>query len=339
MQRRTIRSPPSSAEGQCVRIDSLLEDDEQRSLARDALEGLRRPRKQMPSKHFYDSRGSALFDQICELPEYYPTRAEREILSTHAVEIAKLTHAAELVELGAGTAAKTRALLRALDDQGALRRYVPIDVTSAVVEDCAVALSSEFPRLTVHGVICDFERHLRHLPASGSKPRLLALLGGTIGNFTPAGRVRLLREISAMLAPGDHLLLGTDLVKDPCVLEAAYNDSAGVTAEFNRNLLHVMNSALDGNFDPASFDHVAVFDEQEEWIEMRLRSKRKQTVSLGALELSVHFEEGEEMRTEISAKFTRRRVESELESAGLAIVRWFTDGEGMFALTLARPAT
>jgi L-histidine Nalpha-methyltransferase len=322
-----------------ITIDSFLEPGGERSLADDVLDGLTRPFKELPPKHFYDTRGAELFDRICELPEYYPTRAERTILNEKAPEIARLTDAAELVELGSGTAAKTRVLLDALHSGGSLRRYVPIDVTEAMVRDCANDLVSEYPGLRVHGVIGDFERHLDGVPEpveGGS--RLVAFLGGTIGNFPPGSRRRFLRQISSLLRPGDHLLMGTDLVKDPEVIEAAYDDSAGVTAEFNRNVLHVLNRELDADFDPGAFDHVALFDPQHEWIEMRLRSQREQTVSVKALELSVHFEKGEEMRTEISAKFTRRRVEEDLEAAGLGLSNWLTDPEEMFALTLSRPA-
>jgi L-histidine N-alpha-methyltransferase len=322
-----------------IKIDSFLEPGGERSLADDVLDGLTRPFKELPPKHFYDTRGAELFDRICDLPEYYPTRAERAILHEKAARIAELTSAAELVELGSGTAAKTRVLLDALHAAGTLRRYVPIDVTEAMVRDCAADLVSEYPGLLVHGVIGDFERHLDGVPTpiSGGS-RLIAFLGGTIGNFPPGSRRRFLRQIAGLLRPQDHLLMGTDLVKDPEVLEAAYDDSAGVTAEFNRNLLHVLNRELDADFDPAAFDHVALFDRQHEWIEMRLRSQRNQTVSVKALELSVHFEQGEEMRTEISAKFTRRRVEDDLSSAGLMLTHWLTDPDELFALTLSRPA-
>jgi L-histidine N-alpha-methyltransferase len=243
----------------------------------------------------------------------------------------------ELVELGSGTAAKTRVLLDAMSELGQLVRYVPVDVTEGMVRDCAQELTSEYPGLQVHGVVGDFERHLGQVPAP-SGPRLVVFLGGTIGNFPPADRATFLRQISELLSPGDHLLMGTDLVKDPAVLEAAYDDSQGVTAEFNRNLLHVLNRELDADFDPEDFEHVARFDRHNEWIEMRLRSRRHHTVTLRALELPVHFREGEEMRTEISAKFTRERVSDDLADAGLSLVRWLTDPDEQFALTLSTPA-
>lgn len=323
---------------QTITIDSHLHEGEQRSLAEDVLDGLTRPFKELPPKHFYDSRGAELFDRICELPEYYQTRTERLILESCAHDIASRTGAAELVELGSGTAAKTRVLLDALHELGTLERYVPVDVTEQMVRDCALALTSEYPGLQVHGVIGDFERHLDRLPEPVG-PRLVAFLGGTIGNFPPGSRRRLLREIGRLLDEGDHLLLGVDLVKDSEVLCAAYDDSAGVTAEFNRNVLCVLNRELAANFDPEDFEHVALFDDEHEWIEMRLRALREHTTHVGELGLSVHFHEGEEIRTEISAKFTRERIAGDLAAAGLQLVDWLTDPDELFALTLSRPAS
>ncbi len=323
------------AQEQHIRIDSHLDATHERSLAEDVLDGLTKPFKELPPKHFYDARGAELFDRICELPEYYPTRTERAILNRSATEIAALTGAAELVELGSGTAAKTRVLLDALHQTQTLKRYVPLDVTEAMVRECARELTAEYPGLRVHGVVGDFERHLDRVPPSTGQ-RLVLFLGGTIGNFPPGSRRRFLRQISRLLGASDHLLMGTDLVKDPDVLEAAYDDPQGVTAEFNRNLLHVLNRELDANFDPSDFDHVALFDRRHEWIEMRLRARREHTVLVRALGLPVHFDTGEEMRTEISAKFTRERLEDDLAAAGLEIVRWLTDPQEQFALTLSR---
>lgn len=319
-----------------IRIDSHLDGADDRSLGEDVLDGLTRPFKELPPKHFYDERGAALFDRICELPEYYPTRCERAILAERADEIAELTGAVELVELGSGTAAKTRVLLDALSAAGTLQRYVPVDVTENMVRDCAEQLTVEYPGLRVHGVIGDFERHLHHLPEANG-PRIIAFLGGTIGNFPPGSRRRFLRGIARLLGPEDHLLMGTDLVKDPRVLEAAYDDAAGVTAEFNRNVLLVLNRELDADFDPADFDHVALFDTENEWIEMRLRANRAHTTDVRGLDLAVHFDAGEEIRTEISAKFTPVRLQGDMAAAGLELVRWMTDPEGLFALTLSRP--
>ncbi len=327
----TARTRPGS-----IQVDSYLGEGDERALADDVLDGFTRPFKELPPKHFYDARGSALFDRICELPEYYPTRTERSILDDCAGEIAAVTGAAELVELGSGTAAKTRVLLDALADAGTLRRYVPLDVTESVVRDCANELVREYPGLDVHGVVGDFERHLGQLPRAIS-PRMVAFLGGTIGNFPPGSRRRLLRQIARTLNPGDHLLLGTDLVKDHAVLQAAYDDAEGVTAEFNRNVLHVLNRELDADFDPAAFDHVAFFDERHEWIEMRLRARQAVVANISALGLQVSFAEGEELRTEISAKFTYERVQGDLAAAGLELVEWLTDPQGWFALSLARP--
>ena len=328
-------TPQPPLEQDTIRIDSHLDGTEERSLANDVLDGLTRPFKELPPKHFYDARGAELFDQICELPEYYPTRAERAILVERADELAELTGAVELVELGSGTAAKTRVLLDALQAAGTLERYIPVDVTESMVRDCAEELTSEYPGLRVHGVIGDFERHLDQVPAAAG-PRIVAFLGGTIGNFPPGSRRRVLRQIAGLLGPADHLLMGTDLVKDPSVLEAAYDDAQGVTAEFNRNVLRVLNRELRADFDPEDFDHVALFDTQNEWIEMRLRARREHTTLVRDLDLPVHFDLGEELRTEISAKFTPQRLQSDLSAAGLELVRWLTDPDELFALSLSR---
>ncbi|HTD07622.1 MAG TPA: L-histidine N(alpha)-methyltransferase [Solirubrobacteraceae bacterium] len=328
-------STPQQPLAEAIRIDSHLDGTQERSLADDVLDGLTRPFKELPPKHFYDARGAELFDQICDLPEYYPTRAERAILEERSDELAELTGAVELVELGSGTAAKTRVLLDALQATGTLDRYIPVDVTESMVRDCADALTSEYPGLRVHGVIGDFERHLEHIPPAEG-PRIVAFLGGTIGNFPPGSRRRVLRKIASLLGPSDFLLMGTDLVKDPRVLEAAYDDAQGVTAEFNRNVLRVLNRELSADFDPDDFDHVALFDTENEWIEMRLRARREHTTLVRDLDLPVHFDVGEELRTEISAKFTPERLEGDLAAAGLELVRWLTDPDQLFALTLSR---
>jgi L-histidine N-alpha-methyltransferase len=318
-----------------IRIESFLSETDERSLANDVLDGLTRPFKEIPAKHFYDARGSDLFEQICELPEYYPTRAERAILLARADGIIRRTAAGELVELGSGSAEKARILLAAMSRAGTLQRYVPLDVSESALEAASQELLDEFDKLTVHGVIGDFERHLGHVPEADGTPRIVALLGGTIGNFLPGTRRRLLREIGKLLGPRDRLLLGTDLVKDPRVIEAAYDDSAGVTAEFNRNVLHVINRELDADFSPEAFEHIAFFDRKHEWIEMRLRSQRPCTVLVGDLGLRVDFAAGEELRTEISAKFTRARVEEDFHAAGLELDAWYTDPDELFALSLA----
>ena len=324
-----------SLETDSVRIESHLSETEERSLANDVLDGLTRPFKELPPKHFYDARGSELFSQICELPEYYPTRTETKILEERAAEIVAHTRAGELVELGSGSSDKARILLDAMAAAGTLRRYVPLDVSESVVREAALQLVRDYEDLQVHGVIGDFERHLEQVPAGTGTPRLIALLGGTIGNFPPGSRRRLLRKICQLLGPDDRLLLGTDLVKDPAVIEAAYDDPQGVTAAFNRNVLHVINRELDADFSPEGFDHVAFFDRRHEWIEMRLRARTPQTVQIAGLSLSVEFAAGEELRTEISAKFTRERVEGDFAAAGLRLDRWYTDEDQLFALSLA----
>ncbi len=321
-----------------IQIDSWLSANEERVLANDVLDGLTRPFKELPPKHFYDARGSELFDRICELPEYYPTRTEKSILETQAGEIIEATGAGELVELGSGSAEKARVLLDAMADARTLHRYVPFDVSETVVRDAAEQLITEYDGLLVHGVIGDFQRHLGHIPDTDGAPRLVALLGGTIGNFPPGTRRGLLRQVSSLLGPEDRFLLGTDLVKDPAVIEAAYDDSAGVTAEFNRNVLHVVNRELGADFVPDAFEHIAFFDRRHEWIEMRLRALRPCSVLISDLGLRVEFAAGEELRTEISAKFTRERLEADYRAAGLELERWFTDDDGLFALSLARRA-
>ena len=320
-----------------IHVDSWLSADDERSLANDVLDGLTKPFKELVPKHLYDARGSQLFEQICELPEYYPTRTELSILRERANEIVATTGAGELVELGAGASDKARVLLDAMVEAGTLRRYIPMDVSETVVQDAARTLRADYQGFDVHGVVGDFERHLEHVPPSNGSPRLVALLGGTIGNFPPGTRRNVLGKMAGLLGPEDRILLGTDLVKDPHVIEAAYNDSAGVTAEFNRNLLHVFNSELDADFRPDSFEHVAFYDRRNEWVEMRLRATRPCSVLVGDLDLRVEFAAGEELRTEISAKFTRERVQADLDAAGLELDRWFTDPEGLFGVSLARP--
>ena len=320
-----------------IRIDSWLSEVDERSLAYDVLDGLTRPFKEIPPKHFYDTRGSELFEQICGLPEYYPTRTERRILLARAGEIVRVTGAGELVELGSGSAEKARILLAAMSRAGTLRRYVPLDVSESALEAAALQLVDEFEELSVHGVIGDFERHLDRVPrpAPGTR-RIVALLGGTIGNFLPGTRRRLLREIGKLLGPADRLLLGTDLVKDPAVLEAAYDDPQGITADFNRNVLRVINRELGADFAPEAFEHIAFYNRTHDWIEMRLRARRPCSVLVAGLNLRVEFAAGEELRTEISAKFTRSRIEADFQAAGLALDGWHTDSDGLFAVSLAR---
>jgi L-histidine N-alpha-methyltransferase len=328
-----IAQPDSS-----ITIDAPLNDGTERRLADDVLDGLTRPFKELPPKHFYDARGSELFEAICEQPEYYPTRTELAILRVRAEEMMRRAGGpVELVELGCGASVKARLLLDAMaKGRQCELRYVPVDVSETVVAQAAEELTEVHPGLRVHGVVGDFERHLDRVPPSrGDEPRIVAFLGGTIGNFPPGTRRRMLRNIAALLGPDDHLLLGTDLVKDPAVIEGAYNDSAGVTAEFNRNLLHVMNRELDADFDPLAFEHVAFFDRRRQWVEMRLRARRPCTVNIVALDLQVEFAAGEELRTEVSAKFTARRLQRDYAAAGLALRGWYMDPQELFAITLA----
>jgi L-histidine N-alpha-methyltransferase len=304
-------------------------------MAADVRTGLTATPKTLPPKYFYDARGSELFDQITRLPEYYPTRTERAILTEHAGEIAEATGAETLIELGSGTSEKTRLLLRALREAGTLTRFVPFDVDPAVLKDASAAVADEFPEIDVHPVVGDFERHLRSLPVSAR--RLLAFLGSTIGNLDPAQRAGFLGAVRESLGSGDAFLLGTDLVKAPSRLIAAYDDAAGVTAAFDKNVLTVVNRDLGADFDPDEFDHVAAWDAEHEWIEMRLRSRQEQTVRIGALDLDVRFARGEEVRTEISAKFRRVTVERELAAARLRLTHWWTDPAADFAVSLSVP--
>ncbi|GLZ36796.1 L-histidine N(alpha)-methyltransferase [Actinokineospora sp. NBRC 105648] len=312
----------------------LPDDHAARALAKDAREGLGATPKTLPPKWFYDARGSELFEQITRLPEYYPTRAERAILAARADEIAAVTGAHTLVELGSGSSEKTRLLLDALRGAGTLAHIVALDVSETALREAAAALTAEYPGVQVSGVVGDFTEHLGLLP--GEPPRLVAFLGGTVGNFLPAERAEFLAAIREVLQPGEWLLLGTDLVKDPETLVRAYDDAAGVTAEFNRNVLHVLNRELGADFDPADFDHVARWDPDHEWIEMRLRARRALTATIPALGIDVSFAEGEEIRTEVSTKFRRERVATELAAAGFGLEGWWTDEEGRFALSLSR---
>jgi L-histidine N-alpha-methyltransferase len=319
-----------------IAIDVHLDADTTTTMARDVRAGLTAWPKELAPKWFYDERGSQLFERITELEEYYPTRAERSILAAHAAEIVAAAGLPRtLIELGSGSAAKTRVLLDAMRDAGSLRVYAPVDISEEITQETAESLVAEYPGLDVHGLVCDFEAHLERVPQA-LPPRLIAFLGGTIGNLYPGPRRDFLARIQALLDPGDHLLLGTDLIKDRARLELAYDDPGGVTAEFNKNVLQVLNRELDGNFDLDCFEHVARFDEREERVDIRLRSLCEQEVRLEAIDLVTQFAVGEEMRTEISTKFSRPRLEAVYADAGLELVGWFTDEAGDYALSLAR---
>ncbi|MEJ7635371.1 L-histidine N(alpha)-methyltransferase [Aeromicrobium sp.] len=317
------------------RVDVYLTHDHaDRSLRADALRGLTSSPKWLPPKWFYDKRGSDLFEEITRLPEYYPTRAERSILDAYAGDIARRTGVHTLVELGSGSSDKTRLLLDALQGEGSLREFVPLDVSETALRDAVEALHTDYPALGLHGVVGDFTEHLGHIP--GQAPRMVVFLGGTIGNFFPKERATFLGDLHNTLEPGEWFLLGVDLVKDPAALVPAYDDAAGVTAEFNRNVLAVLNRELSGDFDLPNYRHVAVWDAENEWIEMRLRATAAATVTLADLDLQIELAAGEEIRTEISSKFRREGIERELTAAGFSPDSWWTDPEGRFALSLAR---
>lgn len=311
----------------------LAEDSAAQALRRDVREGLAATPKTLPPKWFYDATGSDLFDQITRLPEYYPTRAEAEILRDRSAEIAAVTGADTLVELGSGTSEKTRMLLSALREHGTLQRFIPFDVDQSVLRSAATALETEYAGLDIDAVCGDFEEHLGKIPQGGR--RVFAFLGSTIGNLTAGPRAEFLATLAGVLAPGDALLLGTDLVKDTDRLVRAYDDSQGVTARFNRNVLAVVNRELDADFDAESFAHVARWNADEQRIEMWLRATGSQRVRIGQLDLTVDFADGEEMLTEVSCKFRPDDVAAELAAAGLRRTHWWTDAAGDFGLSLA----
>jgi L-histidine N-alpha-methyltransferase len=303
-------------------------------MAADVRIGLTKPFKELSPRYFYDERGSELFERITETPEYYPTRAERAILEDHAGEIVQAAgQPATLIELGSGSASKTRVLLDAMRDAGCLEAYAPVDISEEITRETAARIAAEYG-IAVHGMVCDFERDLERIPLSG--PRLIAFLGGTIGNFEPQQRASFLARVANLLEPDDGFLLGTDLVKDAATIEAAYNDAAGVTAAFNKNVLAVLNERLGADFDLDAFEHVAFFDEENLFVDIRLRSLRRQLVRFADLGITVAFERGEEMRTEISTKFARPGLEGIYAEAGLVLADWWTDPDGLFGLSLAR---
>jgi L-histidine Nalpha-methyltransferase len=314
-------------------FNHLAADSANRALRRDVLHGLRQSPKSLPPKWFYDEVGSDLFDQITRLPEYYPTRTEAAILAARAASIAEATAADTLVELGSGTSAKTRMLLDAMRDRGSLRRFIPFDVDAGVLQTAGAAIAAEYPGVQINAVCGDFEEHLTEIPTGGK--RLLVFLGSTIGNLTREPRADFLAALSEVLQPGDSLLLGTDLVKETDRLVRAYDDSAGITAAFNRNVLAVLNRELDADFDIDAFQHAARWNADEERIEMWLRAEGAQRIYVRALNLTVDFGAGEEMLTEVSCKFRPDGVAAELASAGLQQSHWWTDQAGDFGLSLA----
>jgi L-histidine N-alpha-methyltransferase len=323
-----------------IAIEVHLPADQLAAMERDVREGLTTTPKELSPKYFYDERGSQLFEAITELEEYYPTRRERQILIDRSAEIvAAAGNPATLIELGSGSASKTRHLLNAMRDAGTLQTYVPVDISEEITRETAEALVEEYPGMDVHGLVCDFEAQLERTPTSTEAgPRLIAFLGGTVGNLYPDERAAFLSRIAALLDPTDHLLLGTDLVKDPARLELAYDDPAGITAEFNKNVLCVLNRELGADFDLAGFAHLAHWDAEHEWIDIGLRSLVDQDVRLANLDLTVHFDAGEVLRTEISTKFTRPRLVESYAGTGLTMAHWFTDPAEDYALSLAKLA-
>jgi len=311
----------------------LAADSAYEALCRDVRDGLQGSPKTLPPKWFYDSVGSDLFDQITRLPEYYPTRAEAEILRARSAEIAAVTGADTLVELGSGTSEKTRVLLDALHQSGSLRRFVPFDVDASILSQASAAIQQEYPGIEIAAVCGDFEKHLAEIPSHGR--RLFAFLGSTIGNLQPTVRSEFLAALASALQPGDSLLLGTDLVKDVDRLVNAYDDAAGVTAQFNRNVLAVVNRELDADFDVDAFRHVAAWNGDEERMEMSLQVDQLQKVYIRALDLAVEFAAGEQMLTEVSCKFRPEKVATELGQAGLRQTHWWTDAAGDFGLSLS----
>lgn len=314
-------------------VNHLAADAVYRALCRDVAEGLQRSPKSLPPKWFYDATGSDLFDRITRLPEYYLSRAEAEILADRSAEIAARTGADTLVELGSGTSEKTRLLLDALAAGGALRRFIPFDVDGSVLQEAGAAIQDQYPGIEIEAVCGDFEQHLAKIPGGGR--RLVVFLGSTIGNLAPGPRADFLATLAGVLAPGDALLLGTDLVKDADRLVAAYDDAAGVTAAFNRNVLAVINRELHADFDIGTYAHVARWNAGAERVEMWLQASTAQQVRVGALELTAEFTTGEEMLTEVSCKFRPEQVAAELSGAGLRCTGWWTDAAGDFGLALA----
>ena len=316
-------------------IDTALAAGTQSTLREDAR-GLLTTPKWLPPKHLYDAEGSRLFDAICDTPEYYQTRTEAALLESYSKAIVERASPTHLVELGSGTARKTRLLLDALGRQAAPQcMYVPLEVDQHTLEESAGELLDEYPWLHIHGVVGDFGRTLERIPRGDR--RLIAFLGGTIGNFAPDDAVEFLSAVRESMHEGDHFLLGTDLVKDVEILNAAYNDAQGITAQFNKNLLNVLNREFEADFDPDAFEHIAFFDPKKEWVEMRLRSRVEQTVVLPVLDATIEFAAGEPLHTEISRKFTEDSTRRMLEASGFELVEWYTPPDEWFALSLSAP--
>ncbi len=302
----------------------------------DVIQGLNQTPKTLSPRYFYDDRGSDLFEQICDLPEYYPTRTEAAILQNCSAEIAQITGSSEIVELGSGSSTKTRILLDAYKNLGYPLRYLPIDVSGGMLESSANQLLLDYPSLQVHGLVSTYELALANLTPALLPTRTLCFLGSTLGNLTPEECDRFFADIVQALKVGEYFLLGIDLHKSPNILEPAYNDAQGVTAEFNQNILHHLNWRFDGNFKPEQFEHWAFYNEGQHQIEMHLRSRRAQSVQLRALNLTVEFEPEETILTEISRKFNLDEMRQYLQQQGLTTVKTWTDPNHWFGLVLAQ---
>ena len=321
-------------------IDAYVDEDGMLdSMAEDVRLGLTAEPKRLSPKYFYDDAGSELFEQITCLPEYYPTRAERALLEESADELMRTVRPQQIVELGSGSSIKTRVLLGVNSAPEYLTQYVPFDVSRGIVEGAAEGLLLDFPFLSIHGVIGDFGHHLSKIPAATGK-RLVLFLGGTIGNLDPDERTAFLTQVAELLGPEDRLLIGLDLVKDPATIEAAYNDSAGVTAAFNRNILRHLNRELTADFDPDAFQHRAFFNEEESRIEMHLVPDDTQMVSIGTLGITIKVDPSETIWTESSYKFTKASLHRMLTDAGMQLDGFYTNDEPdeLFAVVLASPA-
>jgi len=306
-------------------------------IGRDVLRGFAAAQKFIPSKYFYDAYGSQLFEEICGLPEYYQTRTELSILKRFAADIMGDCSEVDIVELGSGSNLKIRTLLDAcFRSRGTEVRYVPVDVSESAVVESAAELLDSYPDLRISGIVADFTRHIEKIPVG--RERLLVFFGSTIGNFLREERVCLLNNIAGLMGPDDRFLLGIDMIKPAAVLERAYNDSKGVTAEFNRNILNVLNRELQADFDPSHFDHVAFYNADEEQIEMHLRANRGIVAQIEGLGLQISMKKGETIRTEVCGKFSRESARAMAEEAGMKIDRWFADPKGWFSLVELTPA-
>lgn len=332
-----IDSPQQLSQEQRLQINRLL-DNTQEAVKDgiDVVRGLSKPQKSLPPRYFYDSRGSQLFEQICQLAEYYPTRTEAKILQQYAPEIAKLTGACQLIELGSGSSTKTRFLLDAYQSLGYPLAYCPIDVSGSILKESASKLLADYPQLQIHGLVSTYEQALANICLTSLPSKMILFLGSTIGNFEPADCDRSLSQIALALEVGDYFLLGIDLQKPKHILEAAYNDSENITAAFNLNILHHLNWRFQGNFNSALFTHQAFYNCTLAQIEMHLVCQQDHRVSLNALDFTVDFEQGETILTEISRKFDLQQMENSLLNHQLKPLQIWTDANQWFGVILAQ---